>query len=105
MKHTEYFDVIVLHSVGDNVGQGSQDKLTRSLDSTGPPDIGIFNERFNALADQKGYSVCSLRFVRRNIFPDFNEIEDSFIEPSYPHCGGSFSLSVPHVASHAETSS
>jgi hypothetical protein len=74
MKHPEYFNVFVLHAIRDNVGQGGQDKLTRSVDPSGPTGIGMFSERFNALPDQKGYSTCSLRFVGCDVFSDFNEI-------------------------------
>jgi hypothetical protein len=74
MKHAQNFNVIVLHAVWDNVRQSTHDKLTRSLDPSGPPDVGMFSERINAFFDQTGNSIRSLRFVRRYEFSDFNEI-------------------------------
>ena len=73
MKHAQNFNVIVLHAVWDNVRQSTHDKLTRSLDPSGPPDVVMFSERINAFSDQTGNSIRSLRFIRRYEFSDFNE--------------------------------
>jgi hypothetical protein len=74
MKHAQNFNVIVLHAVGDNVGQSVQDKLARSFDPSWSPDVGMFSKRLNALSDQTCNSIGSLRFIRRYEFSDFNEI-------------------------------
>lgn len=105
VQHSQDFNDIVFHTVRNDAGKIYNDKFASSREPCQSTDSWMFGEAVYRVSNVRRDLTGSTGIVGRNIFSYPDKIQNSLVQPSHPHLGGSFSWLEPQLSSHSAMSS